>query len=580
MEIAELNLRCPPEVVRGFKETVGDPQYMVYKCGTRKEIDFGGVPVTHSGVIGVCTACGREIFFNRCDGGGCSQSPQLPGFIDTYGDEPKVVTDGQEMLCPVCGEKLTAMHSSHAGSRGKTAREGCASALVRCGDDAVVMAWRIRMTVTKDGRRYDACDFLEAYWPEKGKNGRLKLMKLKGWQRNYNGSVCIKEPTVPKRKETSMPETCYVHPAGYGVTDGTLLEKSGIAHYYSEGGSAPDRYLDTWIRHPTVENLEMNCHVLLDDILLGCAKMCGNMYAYYYVGEPDLKGFVNWSEVRPHLMLGMSRERMAEAVRDGWSCTDLAIYVSVRDELGEELGTGELRGRFVGEGRKAVCIMDRGDVDAIVKKLKEERIGLTLGRIIRYLQRQNEGRRYVHTRELLDTWRMIRARLGRVPDDLLLPRDLMAVHDREVLLYKQADIQKLDPQVHARFADLSAFSWEDRETGLCIRPAASAKELVEEGNSLHHCVSTYAQKVAAGQTSIFFIRKRSRRRESFFTLELNTEKMVVMQNRGMRNCERTPEVAAFEKKWLEYAKRVKFTNTKEKGNGKPNHQRVAGRAGA
>ena len=40
----------------------------------------------------------------------------------------------------------------------------------------------------------------------------------------------------------------------------------------------------------------------------------------------------------------------------------------------------------------------------------------------------------------------------------------------------------------------------------------------------------------------------------FFTLELNEENVRVVQNRGKGNCDRTPEVEAFEEKWLEFVK--------------------------
>lgn len=43
----------------------------------------------------------------------------------------------------------------------------------------------------------------------------------------------------------------------------------------------------------------------------------------------------------------------------------------------------------------------------------------------------------------------------------------------------------------------------------------------------------------------------------YFTLELNEVNMTVRQNRGLRNCARTPEIQAFEEKWLAFAKAQK-----------------------
>ena len=43
----------------------------------------------------------------------------------------------------------------------------------------------------------------------------------------------------------------------------------------------------------------------------------------------------------------------------------------------------------------------------------------------------------------------------------------------------------------------------------------------------------------------------------FFTLEFDEKTKTVRQNRGLRNCARTPEVNAFEKAWLDHICRAK-----------------------
>lgn len=42
-------------------------------------------------------------------------------------------------------------------------------------------------------------------------------------------------------------------------------------------------------------------------------------------------------------------------------------------------------------------------------------------------------------------------------------------------------------------------AWE--HDGICIRPAASPLELIEEGNTLRHCVGGYAGTHAMGKSS-------------------------------------------------------------------------------
>lgn len=71
---------------------------------------------------------------------------------------------------------------------------------------------------------------------------------------------------------------------------------------------------------------------------------------------------------------------------------------------------------------------------------------------------------------------------------------------------------------------------------------------------MSHCVSTYGAKHAEGETAIFFIRRKNRPKEPYYTLEFNEKEMEVRQNRGKRNCPRTPEIQAFENLWLSWVR--------------------------
>jgi hypothetical protein len=76
-----------------------------------------------------------------------------------------------------------------------------------------------------------------------------------------------------------------------------------------------------------------------------------------------------------------------------------------------------------------------------------------------------------------------------------------------------------------------------------IRPAADSKELIEEGKALHHCVGTYADRYAKGETNLFVIRRAADPNRPFFTMEIKNNKIV--QTRGLKNCSPTKEVQAF-----------------------------------
>lgn len=90
--------------------------------------------------------------------------------------------------------------------------------------------------------------------------------------------------------------------------------------------------------------------------------------------------------------------------------------------------------------------------------------------------------------------------------------------------------------------------------GLKIVPAYSQRELEKEAAELHHCVWTYAKQHAEGKTAIFFIRRKAEPGVPYYTLELNEESLTVRQDRGLRNCDKTPEVQAFEDLWISWVR--------------------------
>ena len=87
----------------------------------------------------------------------------------------------------------------------------------------------------------------------------------------------------------------------------------------------------------------------------------------------------------------------------------------------------------------------------------------------------------------------------------------------------------------------------------------SADDLKEEGRALHHCVGTYAERVAKGQTMILFVRKVEEPDIPFFTMEWKDHHIV--QCRGSHNCAMPKDVEAFVKA---FEKRMQKDLFKEK----------------
>lgn len=143
----------------------------------------------------------------------------------------------------------------------------------------------------------------------------------------------------------------------------------------------------------------------------------------------------------------------------------------------------------------------------------------------------------------------------------LFPKDFKKAHDersKEHIKFKdkqekeaQRRFNRLLKKLIKETADVEALNL--KIGGLFIRLPVKIEELKAEGENLHHCVGNYSERVRKGETMIFFIRQEADPNKSFYTLEW---KGRVIQCRGFRNCDMTPEVKAFvkvfEQKMKEY----------------------------
>ena len=78
------------------------------------------------------------------------------------------------------------------------------------------------------------------------------------------------------------------------------------------------------------------------------------------------------------------------------------------------------------------------------------------------------------------------------------------------------------------------------------------KELRKEGESLRHCVATYAKRVVQKRTLILFVRKSDSPDKPFYTLEWNGD---VVQCRGFSNKDMTDDVMEFVEKFQSMAEK-------------------------
>lgn len=134
---------------------------------------------------------------------------------------------------------------------------------------------------------------------------------------------------------------------------------------------------------------------------------------------------------------------------------------------------------------------------------------------------------------------------------IYMPKNFKKVHDRTAKEYqdfkdekikrKKKMMEKKIKEVLKEASDDPAIMMETK--GLELLVPKDAEEIREEGRVLHHCVGTYVERVAKGETMILFVRRKKRLEEPYFTMEFKEGKVV--QCRGKNNCGMPKDVKAF-----------------------------------
>jgi hypothetical protein len=133
---------------------------------------------------------------------------------------------------------------------------------------------------------------------------------------------------------------------------------------------------------------------------------------------------------------------------------------------------------------------------------------------------------------------------------VLFPKKLIDEHDKVAQLVKIKRDPVMDEAIKAIHPTLnSKYYYADND--YLIRPPKDFDEFVEEGTKLLHCVCTngYYKDHVAGTRLIFFVRKRNKPDNPFYTVEYGVDSQRVIQCYGYRHANATPEIKAFTGKW-------------------------------
>lgn len=497
----------------------------------------------------MCSCCGESMLLNWG-----KDEKHGYGFIlpeDEEGDWAHTVTTaGDEVKCPICGAQVLVNKRAAVRDYYITAETQVMSASLAGGemDLLALTGWTVQWRVYKSGSMSLHIIPAEAYV-----FGPHDCVQLKGWRNAYSGTCgYFTQYSDQWRQPAAWAEQWGQEENIFGLTE-DLIDRSCLPHckldvyMQSRIGSRhyPVAYLRLYQQHPNVEAVLLHgLPAVLDGLIDG--KVKSTEWDRNNRGLMSLPQ-IDWDQTRPAQMLRLTKEELRMAQRRYWGVWLWELFVEAK-KLGQTMTEQDMENVFRLGDEHIDALLPYGH----------------LARDVRYLMRQceefgaevdDEGADDVipDAQLLLDYWDMSQG-LGRNTEDASVryPRDLIAAHDLAAGLVAQRGLDDMPALFRIRRHVLRKYSFA--ADGLLIRPAASQQELEKEGNALHHCVGTYAKRYASGDTAIFFIRRIRKPWESYYTLELNERKLEVWQNRGMRNCARTPEVQAFEDKWIAWVR--------------------------
>ncbi|AVK84427.1 hypothetical protein C3943_13035 [Lysinibacillus sp. B2A1] len=205
-------------------------------------------------------------------------------------------------------------------------------------------------------------------------------------------------------------------------------------------------------------------------------------------------------------------------------------------------------------------VMESFSVADDMKTFKFIRKFTSLHRLFNYANKQfqKDEKHFTRRHQVLVTWRDYINDCQKlnihIDDAIIFPKSLRKAHEETIKRVKHYEDELMRKKAKERYEKIKHYEFELGQLKIVV--PHTAKEIIDEGNKLSHCVGGYAQRHADGQTTILFVRNIKEPDESFYTVEVKDGK--VWQIRGFKNKPATEDVQAF----VDEFKKQKLTNMK------------------
>ncbi|KAB2329469.1 PcfJ domain-containing protein [Bacillus mesophilum] len=161
-------------------------------------------------------------------------------------------------------------------------------------------------------------------------------------------------------------------------------------------------------------------------------------------------------------------------------------------------------------------------------------------KVIKYLRKQldkDKKKHYYRMSHVLSDWKDYINDCKKLLLDLdnemvIFPSNLYTAHQNTNKQIKYEANDLLDRHIKNRMNKLKVYEYSDSQ--FVIRPAASTRELINEGAALNHCVGGYAEDYAYAKTTILLIREKTNQEAPFYTVEVKKGKIKQVRGKGQR----------------------------------------------
>lgn len=458
-----------------------------------------------------CTDCETTWIAERENVNSCMSGMPSFGFVNPS-EGNGTVYHGQSSICPYCGAQVNVRHVSSISRYGSFLSAHHPISVHRVGDSIALVGWWIERTLCKGNGTGVASEETHIYPHEAYVLEGRKLVRLSAADKIFNRLRFNNEWSQRKRFKDMLGQCSCIFPPTYAAMEGTVAENCKLDMYMADASSAwPVEYLNMWAKHPNVENIvSSGGGLLLASMLASTATYEGYYYSHCHMDHRRLN--INYKEVKPSRMLGLTTEEYRRAKAERWNGVMLDVYK--RASAAGEYPTRE----------EIKMIMNIAGSYGL-KSLKEA--GLPPLKTCKYLKKQKQSVTF-----FIDYRNMLAKHQEIFTQQELYPNNLRAAHDRLTLIQKLEEDAKTEAKFQETYEKYRELEWSDGEFDIIIPRHNS--ELYAEGKVLHHCVGGYGNNHVSGKP-IFFVRRHRRPERNYFTLNIDMSTGREIQLHGYGN---------------------------------------------